>query len=118
MKKVMKICLIILISLSFVAFFANNSLAADDDYIDLSNTLNNTSNTSNTNNTTNTNNLNNISNALNNTNTNNTNNSSSYNSTSLPKTGIADSIPTALLVVLFGISAIYAYKKISDYKNL
>lgn len=57
-----------------------------------------------------------------NTNTNNANkNASSYNNannTNLPKTGIEDSIPTVVLIVVFGISAIYAYKKISDYRKI
>lgn len=57
----------------------------------------------------------------NNVNKNNTNtsNSSIYNNTNLPKTGIGDSsIPVAMLVVIFGISAVYAYKKIKDYRNI
>lgn len=51
---------------------------------------------------------------------NNTNNSSVYNNTNnnLPKTGIEDSIPVAALVVVFGVSAVYAYKKIKEYKNI
>lgn len=47
-----------------------------------------------------------------------TNNTSNYNNSSLPKTGIEDSIPSVILVVVFGISAVYAYKKIQDYKNI
>lgn len=56
----------------------------------------------------------------NNTSSNNTNNSSVYNNTNnnLPKTGIEDSIPVAALVVVFGVSAVYAYKKIKEYKNI
>lgn len=57
-----------------------------------------------------------------NTNGNRTNNasrnSSIYNNTNLPKTGIGDSLPIAALVVVFGISAVYAYKKIKDYRNI
>lgn len=55
----------------------------------------------------------------NNTSSNNTN-SSVYNNTNnnLPKTGIEDSIPVAALVVVFGVSAVYAYKKIKEYKNI
>ncbi len=52
------------------------------------------------------------------TNTANRNNSSIYNNTNLPKTGIGDSLPIAALVVVFGISAVYAYKKIKDYRNI
>ena len=45
-------------------------------------------------------------------------NSSSYNNTNLPETGLQDSLPIAVLVVVLGISAVYAYKKIKDYQNL
>lgn len=45
-------------------------------------------------------------------------NSSIYNNTNLPKTGIGDSLPIAALVVVFGISAVYAYKRIKDYRNI
>ena len=54
---------------------------------------------------------NNNGNTLNNTTNNNIN-------ANLPKTGMGDSLPTVLLVVVFGISAIYAYKKVSDYRNI
>lgn len=120
----------ILIISVMVIMFTSNVWAAENDFTQL--TLNNTSNnsatntnTANTNTNTNTN-TNNASTNMNNTNTNtrntnntnNTNNSSIYNNTNLPSTGIEDSIPIAMLVVIFGISAIYAYKKINDYKNI
>ena len=47
-----------------------------------------------------------------------TNNTSSYNNTSLPKSGIEDHIPATILLVVFGVSAVYAYKKIQDYRNI
>lgn len=66
--------------------------------------------------------------SINNTNTTNnttnktSNNTSVYNNTNTPnslsKAGLEDSIPTMVLIVIFGISAIYAYKKIGDYKNI
>lgn len=110
-------------------FFSTSVLAADNtnDYTQL--TLNNTNasnsntNSANTNTNTNSNNTNNT-NKNTNTNTNNANtnktnsNSSIYNNTNLPKTGIENSIPVAMLVVIFGISAIYAYKKIKDYRDI
>ena len=72
------------------------------------NTNTGNTNTRNTNTNTNTGNVQNL-NALRNTaNTTNT----------LPKTGIEDSLPTVLLVVVFAISAVYAYKKIKDYRNI
>lgn len=47
-----------------------------------------------------------------------TNNTSTYNNSALPNTGIEDALPVTVLVVVFGISAVYAYKKIQDYKNI
>lgn len=104
-SKLVKIVLIMIISLS-VIIVAKNSLAATTR--DLTNTLSG-------NNTNNTNNI--VNNSTNNTvlKTNNTNN---YNNTSLPKTGVEDSIPAVLVVAVLGISAVYAYKKMQDYKNI
>ena len=124
MKKsnLIKVVLVLGISL-IVMLFSTSVMAANE--IDLSNTIDNssspTSNTGNSN--SNSNNSNSNSNRTNNTNTNrtnntNTNNSSIYNNTSLPKTGITDSIPVAVLLVVFGVSSVYAYKKIKDYKNI
>jgi len=131
MKKsnLVKLFSILLISV-MVMLFSTNVLAADESgfsQLTLNNsTSNNNSNTTSNNSSTNTNTSNNNStnsNSTRNTNntankTNNTNNSSKYNNTNLPKTGIEDSIPVAMLVVVFGISAIYAYKKIKDYRNI
>ena len=47
-----------------------------------------------------------------------TSNTSNYNNTSLPKTGVGDSMPIVVFTVVLGISAVYAYKKIQDYKNI
>ncbi len=128
-SKVMKLILVAILLMSIV-FIATHVLAADDveENLDLTNLLGNSSNTANTSNTTNTNpgntnssntanvNLNtNLSNT--NSNTNNTN-SSLYNNTNLPKTGLSDTLPVVVLVVVGGISAVYAYKKISDYRNI
>lgn len=132
MKNLINVASILLISI--MVLFTTSVNAADNTNdgfreltLDSSNTnSNNTSgNTSieNTNSNTNSNTNNTNSNSNTNTNANkNTNNSSIYNNTNkntdLPKTGIEDSIPVALLVVVFGISAIYAYKKINEYKNI
>ena len=126
---VMKIFLVILVSVMLI--ICNGYVQAVDNttgYQDLTQaTKNNTSNSTNTNTNTN------ATNTTNTTNTNNTaknnslntgavtgnkNNTSTYNNSSLPKTGVEDSIPTMLLLVVFGISAVYAYKKIRDYKNV
>lgn len=98
--------------------FSTNVLAANttNDFSDLTGTLN--TNNTNTNTNTNTNGTNTNTNKTNTNNTNKTNTSSIYNNTNLPKTGIEDSIPVAMLVVVFGISAVYAYKKIKEYRNI
>lgn len=51
-------------------------------------------------------------------NTNNNTNTSTYNNTNnLPKTGVGDyTMVTA--IVLLAIVAVYAYKKVRDYKNI
>ena len=78
-------------------------------------TTNNTTNT-------NTNSNNTVSNGListNNTLTNNSVNRSVSNTETLAKTGIEDSKGmVAVFVVICGISAIYSYKKVNDYKKL
>ena len=117
-SKLVKVVMGAIISLIVVAM-ANQVFA--DNVTDLTNALGNSSSSSNSSST------NNISSntALNNTTRNNTvnntiknnsvlttNNTSSYNNTSLPKTGIEDHIPATILLVVFGVSAVYAYKKI------
>lgn len=120
MKKsnLIKLFSILLISV-MVVMFSTNVFAANNtnDFSDITNTIGNSnSNNTNTNNTnTNTNNTNRTNNT---NNTNTTNNTSMYNNTNLPKTGIEDSIPVAMLVVVFGISAVYAYKKVKEYRNI
>ena len=129
MKNLIKVTAILLISVMVMLFTTTvNAAENDPGFTDLTGTLNNTSsnNTSgnvnaNTNTNSNSNTNTNNTNKSNNTSTNNTN-STKYNNTNkntdLPKTGIEDSIPVALLVVVFGISAVYAYKKINEYKNI
>ena len=112
MKKsnLIQIVTILLVS-AMVLVFATTVNAANDnnDVHDLTGTLTKNSTPSNT-----------PSNTPNNTQNNAKKNSSVYNNTNnnLPKTGIEDSIPVAALVVVFGVSAVYAYKKIKEYKNI
>lgn len=47
-----------------------------------------------------------------------TSNTSNYNNTTLPKTGVEDSIPGIILIVVLGISAVYAYNRIQYYKDI
>ena len=105
--------------LVFVTSTVHAETASNSEYEDLfgegSSNTNNTSNTGNTNNA----NANANRSNTNNTNRNNTNNTNRNNTnTTLPKTGIEDSLPTVVLVVVFGVSAVYAYKKIKDYRNI
>lgn len=128
MKKtnLVKVVSILLVSLMVILFSTNVFAAENNDtsFRDLTGTLgnsteNNTSKNTNANNANKNGNNTNTNNANANKNkNNNTNNSSIYNNTDLPKTGVENSIPVVVLVAIFGISAVYAYKKIDDYKNL
>lgn len=128
MKKtnLVKVVSILLVSLMVILFSTNVFAAENNDtsFQDLTGTLgnsteNNTSKNTNANNANKNGNNTNTNNANANKNkNNNTNNSSIYNNTDLPKTGVESSIPVVVLVAIFGISAVYAYKKIDDYKNL
>lgn len=105
MKKsnLIQIVTILLVSAMVLLFSTTVNAANDNNEVhDLTGTLTKNSTSNNTNKS------------------NNTNNSSVYNNTNnnLPKTGIEDSIPVAALVVVFGVSAVYAYKKIKEYKNI
>lgn len=126
MKKsnLIQIITILLVSIMVMLFSTSVNAETTLDPINMqaleSNSNSNSANNTNTNNT-------NKANKTNNTNTNNTNkanninntnNSSVYNNNNLPKTGIEDSIPVAALVVVFGVSAVYAYRKIKEYKNI
>lgn len=121
-KKLVNIVLVLIVSLS-ILLVAKETFAATN-AIDITNSItgngtnNTTNNTNNTNNTTN----NTANNTANRSSNNNavlkTNNTSNYNNSSLPKTGIEDSIPGVILVVILGISAVYAYNKIQYYKNI
>lgn len=46
------------------------------------------------------------------------NNSASTLSSNLPKTGIADNTVVFIVVVVCAVAAIYAYKKVRDYKGI
>ena len=114
-SKLVKTVLIMLISIIMI-LVSKEIFAAD---IDITPSINNTTNSTKTNNTT-TNSTTNktVSNNATNNSVLRTNNTSTYNNSSLPKTGIEDSLPVTVLVVVLGISAVYAYKKIQYYKNI
>ena len=122
MKKsiILKSFLVILVCVMLV-FTATSVYAADESSSNELEDLIEDNSTSNTN----SGNTNSNSNTNRNSNTNNTslnairnNTANNANANNLPKTGIEDSLPTVLLVVVFGISAVYAYKKIKDYRNI
>ena len=55
---------------------------------------------------------------VNNTNdTNNTNNTNNYN-TNLPKAGATENTIAGIAITLLAITAIYAYRKVNEYKNI
>ena len=115
-SKLVKIVLIITIILSMI-LVVSQVLAADAP-TDLTPTLTgNSSSGGNVLNISNGSTNNTINNTINNT-VLKTNNTSDYNNSSLPKTGIENSVPSVILVVVLGISAVYAYKKMQDYKNI
>ena len=116
-SKLVSLVLVVIISLS-VLFMAKDVLAATD----LTNSILNNTTTNNSLNSVSNNTTNNTTNNTKNNTANNlvltTNNTSNYNNTSLPKTGVADTMPAVILVVVLGISAVYAYKKMQEYKNI
>lgn len=136
--KILKKLVVVMLSLVFVLACSNVAFAADDDiFTDLSNTNNSTTggNTLTENNTNNTNNTNtaplttnsntNTGNTNTNSNTGNTNtknvstNRNVSNTDELAKTGLSNTGSIiALIVVVCVVSAIYSYKKVSDYKKL
>ena len=143
-SKIFKRLVIVMLSLVLVAVCSTSVFATDDDLFlsvnstgntasnatdnnttsDNSTTNNTATNNTNTNNTTNssltTNNTTN--NTVRNTATNNTTNNTSKtnnNVNTLAKTGLSDTNGiVALIVVVCGVSAIYSYKKVNDYKKL
>lgn len=143
--KMLKKLVVLVISIGLIVTFSNFAYAADEDpFFEIkpentsSNESTNTSTNETTNNTTNTDSNNSLftniesnntttnnstlttNNSVNTTNTsNNVTNRSVTNTETLAKTGLSDSKGMiSLIVVICGISAIYSYKKINDYKKL
>ena len=115
--KLVKVILVMLISFS-ILLVAKESLAANTAIEDLTNTIVGGNNTS-TKTTTGNNTGNKILNGTgNNTVLKTKNNTTNKNNTALPQTGLEDSVSGVILVVVLGISSVYAYKKIQYYKNI
>ena len=121
-EKILKIIVVLILGVTLVAMSTRVFAAVGDSdglmdlYDDTTNQLNTTNtNTNNTN--TNTNILN--TNTLNtNTNiTNTTSNTNNYN-TNLPKAGAAENKMLGIAFTVLAITAVYAYKKVKEYKNI
>ena len=115
-SKFVKLILVVLIGTMLLSI-ATSVLAVDDGYqeIDL-NTLTKVNNTLDTNELRSSG----TPTTVNTSNTSNTNNTlNTYANTNLPHSGLADSsLPIVALIIIFGISAAYPYKKVQDYKSL
>lgn len=129
--KLIRIFLVIVVSLALVLFttqtFATEVIditnSVDQNATNTNSANTNSGNTANTNTNTNSSaNTNSNSNASRNTNalanTNTNARSSSYNNTNLPSTGIAETGSIICIVFALVVSAVYAFKKIRDYKNI
>ena len=128
-EKILKLMVVLTIGIVLVAMtsnvFAADSNSTVDFWEDTTNQLNTNTNTStNTNTNTNTN----INTATNTNNVNttttdataNTNavaNTSNYN-TSLPKAGLKENTMMGVAITVLAVIAIFAYKKINQYKNI
>lgn len=125
-NKLVNVVLVILIGLSVLLVAKETLAATSGNAQDLTNTItggnssknNSTGNNSSGGNSSTPKNNTTGGNTTNNSSVMRTNNTSNYNNSSLPKTGIEDTFPSLVLIVVFGISAVYAYKKIKHYKNI
>lgn len=122
MKKMMKSKLILLTILLVAVLSISIKSYADDNTITITPpnaTANNETTTGNSTNTSTNNTANPIGNVTAaNTTPNNVNNTSSYNNTNLPKTGAEDYTAVYLIAGVCLVSAVYAYKKVKEYKGL
>ena len=119
MKKVIMVAMIVLISCSLVVM--STTVKATDSTLDISGDLNISTGNATTANTTNEN----ITPSMNTTGNSDviqpvTSNTTEGNSTTdtLPQTGVTEDITVMFFIVVCTVSAIYAYKKIRDYKNM
>ena len=128
-EKILKIVVVLIMGIVLFAMSTNVFALADSDsgidfFEDQSNQLNTNTNTNtstnfvdttnelNTNTSTNTN-----TNTNTNTSTNVNTNANNYN-TNLPKAGAPENTMMGIVVTVLAITAIYAYKKVKEYKNI
>ena len=132
-EKILKLMVVLTIGTILVAMtsnvFAADSSSGIDFFEDQTNQLNTTTNTNTntnantnsnttntaTNNTTNTTNTTDTSTNVNTTNT--TTNANNYN-TNLPKAGAPENTMVGIVITVLAIVAIFAYKKVNQYKNI
>lgn len=127
-EKILKILIALILGITLFTMTTNVFALDDDDsdslnssmFEDKTNKLNSNTNNSNTNLT---NNNTNISNSDSNTNTSDTgsnaNNSNVNNyNTNLPNAGVPENTIMGVAITVLSITAIYAYKKVKEYKNI
>lgn len=123
-SKLAKLVLVVLIGVMITCVGIDVFAADNNTYQDLGSVLNSTgNNAAGGNNTVGGNNTAGANNTIGGNNTLNTNaltNNTANNmtNTTLPKTGVANSTSVIVLITICGISAIYAYNKIKNYKNV
>lgn len=124
-EKILKIIVVLILGVTLLAMSTRVFAAVGDSdglmdlYDDTTNQLN-TTNTNNTNTNTNLLNTNTLNTNTLNTNTNITNttlNTNNYN-TNLPKAGAAENKMLGVAFTVLAITAVYAYKKVKEYKNI
>ena len=124
-EKILKIIVVLILGVTLLAMSTRVFAAVGDSdglmdlYDDTTNQLN-TTNTNNTNTNTNLLNTNTLNTNKLNTNKNITNttlNTNNYN-TNLPKAGAAENKMLGVAFTVLAITAVYAYKKVKEYKNI
>lgn len=119
MKKLLSSIIMLVVVFALAVSYSSYVFAADeadDVTVVTPETINNTINTVNTVNTTNT--VNDTNNVAAPNVTVPTNNTSSYNNTTLPKAGLESNVAIFAVIGVCAVSAIYAYKKVSDYNRI
>lgn len=107
MSKIKNVIIIAIIGILIIMMTNIVNATDDDTYVNIIDENANNNSTLNTTNNTNKNNTNN--------NTNNNTTNSTTNADTLPKAGLTQNVSAIVLATIFGISAIYAYKKIREY---
>ena len=116
-NKLIKLILVLVMGIVLLGITTNAYAATGDNVIDLTNSINTNTNI-NTNTGTNTNTGSSVSLNTNTTTNTNTNTGTNNYNTNLPHTGIAENTMLGIALTVLVIIAIYAYKKVNEYKNI